>query len=126
MVNPLPVRNLTWQTFKQKVQELFQLLLNNPVRILLALLLTRGLWIPILKKGGYFLLLGLGLLSQLVVLPIEFIVGRLPLHLQEAAWDYLQETVELVIDPLSFLLRFIFKVLTGALARPVHIVRVLD
>ena len=43
MVNPLPLRNVTGQTFKLKVQELLQLLLNNPVRTLLALLLTRGL-----------------------------------------------------------------------------------
>ena len=78
MVNPLPLRNLNGQTSKLKVQELLQLLLNNPVRTLLALLLTRGLWIPILKRGGYFVLVGLGLLSQLVVLPIDFLVGRLP------------------------------------------------
>ena len=126
MVNPLPLRNLNGQTFKLKVQELLQLLLNNPVRTLLALLLTRGLWIPILKRGGYFILVGLGLLSQLVVLPIEFLVGRLPPHLQEALWEYLGETVELVIGPLSFLLRSAFRVLTEVLARPVHVVRVLD
>ena len=126
MVNPLPLRNLNRQTFQQKVQELLQLLLNNPVRTLLALLLTRGLWLPILKRGGYFFLVGLGLLSQLVVLPIEFLVGRLPPHLQEAVWDYLEETVGLVVGPFSFLLRFAFRVLTEALARPLHIVRVLD
>ena len=126
MVNPLPLRNLNGQTFKLKVQELLQLLLNNPVRTLLALLLTRGLWIPILKRGGYFFLVGLGLLSQLVVPPIEFLVGRFPPHLQEALWEYLGETVELVIGPLSFLLRSAFRVLTEVLARPVHVVRVLD
>ena len=61
-----------------------------------------------------------------MVLPIEFLVGRLPPHLQEAVWDYLEETVGLVVGPFSFLLRFAFRVLTEALARPVHIVRVLD
>ena len=71
MVNPLPLRNLNRQTFQQKVQELLQLLLNNPVRTLLALLLTRGLWLPILKRGGYFFLVGLGLLSQLMFFPLN-------------------------------------------------------
>ena len=126
MVNPLPLRNLNGQTFKLKVQELLQLLLNNPVRTLLALLLIRRLWIFILKRNGYFILVGLGLLSQLVVLPIEFLAGRLPPHLQEALWEYLGETVELVIGPLSFLLRSAFRVLTEVLARPAHVVRVLD
>ena len=48
MVNPLPIRN-SWKTFKQKVQELFQLLLNNPLRTLVTLVITRGLWIPFIK-----------------------------------------------------------------------------
>ena len=61
-----------------------------------------------------------------MVLPIEFLVGRLPPHLQEALWEYLGETVELVIGPLSFLLRSAFRVLTEVLARPAHVVRVLD
>ena len=102
MVNPLPVRNLNWQTFKQKVQELFQLLIDNPVRILLTLLLTRGLWIPLLK------------------------MGKLPPRLQVIIWNYLEETLELIVDPLAFLLQFAFRALSGALARPFQLVRVLD
>ena len=80
MVNPLPIRNLSWQTFQQKVQELFQLLLNNPLRTLVTLVITRGLWIPLIRYT--FLCGSFGLLVALraICYPIEFLVKKLPLR----------------------------------------------
>ena len=115
MVNPLPIRNLTWQTFQQKVQELFQLILNNPLRTLVTLVITRGLWIPFLKYT--FLHRSFGILVALraiICAPIEFLVKKLPLWYRRVLWPYLNDTLEIFLKPLQVsidLLAFAVKLL---------------
>ena len=50
MVNPLPTQRLNFQNVGQKLQELKQLLLNHPVKVLVTLVISRGVWIPLLKS----------------------------------------------------------------------------
>ena len=101
MVNPLPIRNLSWQTFRQKVQELFQLLLNNPLRVLVTLVITRGLWVPLLQytflHGSFGILVAL----RAVCYPIEFAVRKLPKKYRRILWPYLQETLEILLRPFA-------------------------
>ena len=104
MVNPLPIRNLSWQTFKQKVQELFQLLLNNPLRTLVALVtlvIARGLWIPFIKYTFLYRSFGFIVLLRALCYPIEFLVKKLPLRYRRILWPYLQETLEIFLRPLQ-------------------------
>ena len=101
MVNPLPIRNLSWQTFRQNVQELFQLLLNNPLRTLVTLVITRGLWIPLIKYTFLYGSFGLIVALRAVCYPIEFLVKKLPIGYRRILWPYLQETLEILLRPFS-------------------------
>ena len=101
MVNPLPIRNLSWQTFRQKVQELFQLLLNNPLRALVTLVITRGLWIPFLQYTFLYGSFGLLVLLRIAIYPFEFIWGRLPKKYRKIVGPYLQETLEIFLRPFA-------------------------
>ena len=115
MVNPLPIRNLTWQTFQQKVQELFQLILNNPLRTLVTLVITRGLWIPFLKYTFLYGSFGiLVVLRAIICVPIESLVKKLPLRYRRVLWPYLSDTLEIFLKPLQVsidLLAFVVKLL---------------
>ena len=114
MVNPLPIRNLNWQTFKQKVQELFQLLLNNPLRALVTLVITRGLWIPFIKYTFLYGSFGFIVLLRALCYSIEFLVKELPLRHRRILWPYLQENLEIFLRPLQIsfdLFFFVFKLL---------------
>ena len=102
MVNPLPIRNLSWQTFRQKVQELFQLLLNNPLRTLVTLVITsRGLWIPLIRYTFLYGSFGLLVALRAICYPIEFLAKKLPLRYRRILWPYLQETLEILLRPLA-------------------------
>ena len=114
MVNPLPIRNLNWQTFKQKVQELFQPLLNNPLRVLVTLVIARGLWIPFIKYTFLYGSFGFIVLLRALCYPIEFLVKKLPLRYRRILWPYLTETLEIFLRPLQIsvdLFFFAFKLL---------------
>ena len=115
MVNPLPIRNLTWQTFRQKVQELFQLLLNNPLRTLVTLVISRGLWVPFLKYTFLYGSFGIiALLRAIICAPIEFVVKKLPLRHRRVLWPYLSDTLEIFLKPLQIsidLIAFVVKLL---------------
>ena len=102
MVNPLPIRNLSWQTFRQKVQELFQLLLNNPLRTLVTLVITRGLWIPFIQYTFLYGSFGLLGLLRAICYPIEFLVKKLPLRYGRILWPYLEETLTILLRPFTF------------------------
>ena len=100
MVNPLPIHNLSWQTFRQKVQELFQLLRNNPLRTLVTLVITRGLWIPFIKYTFLYGSFGFLVALRAICYPIEFLVKKLPLRCRRILLPYLQETLEILFRPI--------------------------
>ena len=124
MVNPLPIRNLNWQTFQQKVQELLQLLLNNPLRVLVTLVITRGLWIPFLKYTFLYGSFGIiALLRAIICVPIEFAVKKLPLRHRRVLWPYLTETLEIFLRPLQIsidLFFFVYKLLLFGEVSPIR------
>ena len=78
MVNPLPTQRLNFQNVGQKLQELKQLLLNHPVKVLVTLVISRGLWIPLLKSLALYGSAGLAIALRVLLYPIEFAVSKLP------------------------------------------------
>ena len=123
MVNPLPIRNLNWQTCKQKVQELFQLLLNNPLRVLVTLVIARGLWIPFIKYTFLHGSFGFIVLLRALCYPIEFLVKKLPLRYRRILWPYLQETLEIFLRPLQISIDLFFFAFKLLLFGEVHQIR---
>ena len=123
MVNPLPLQRVNLVNVGQTLQELKQLLLNHPV--IFILLLSRCLWVPLLKKSGYYTLAGLGLLLRVVPFPLEFVLGKLPEPLRSKVGAYLFETLDLIPTPLGYLLHFGVSVIKGVLTNPTPVVRVL-
>ena len=124
MVNPLPIRNLNWQTFQQKVQELLPLLLNNPLRVLVTLVIARGLWIPFLKYAFLYGSFGIiVLLRAIICVPIEFVVKKLPLRYRRVLWPCLTETLEIFLRPLQIsidLFFFVYKLLLFGEVSPIR------
>ena len=101
MVNPRPTQKLNLQTVGQKLQELRQLLLNNPLKVLVTLVITRGLWIPLLRNLALYGSVGVALALRILFYPIEFVVGKLPKRCRKIAGAYLAETLEILLKPFA-------------------------
>ena len=114
MVNPLPIQRLNLQNVCQKLQELKQLLLNHPSKVLVTLVISRGLWIPLLKNLAFYGSVGLAIALRILFYPIEFAVSKLPKKCRKVVGDYLVETLEILLRPLALgidLTAFVVKLL---------------
>ena len=108
----------------QKLQELKQLLLSHPLKVILTLLLSRFLGLPLLRGGGHF-----GRTWSAVScrgFPLRVHLWKTSKRLQVIIGDYLEETLELIVEPPTCVIRTALRLLAGALSHPVQLVRVLD
>ena len=105
-VNPLPLQRVNCVNVGQTRKELKQLLLNHPVKVIFTLLLSRCLWVPLLKNCGYYTLVGLGFLLRIALFPFEFVFGKLLKALRRKIEVYLLETLDLILTPLGYLRTF--------------------
>ena len=101
MVNPLPTQGLNFQNVGQKLQELKQLLLNHPVKVFVTLVISRGLWIPLLKNLALYGSAGISAALRILFYPIEFVLSKLPKKCRKGVEIYLQDTLDILLQPLS-------------------------
>ena len=101
MLNPLPIQKLNFQNVGQKLQALKQLLLNHPLRVLVTLVISRGLWIPLLESLALYGSVGLAIALRILFYPIEFAVSKLPKKCKKVVGAYLAETLQILLRPLA-------------------------
>ena len=101
MVNPLPIQRLNFQNVGQKLRDLKQLLLNHPVKVFVTLVISRGLWIPLLKNLALYGFVGISVALRILFYSIEFAVSKLPKRCRKGVEIYLQDTLDILLRPLS-------------------------
>ncbi len=107
MVNPLPLQRLNRQNVGQKLQELLQFLLNHPLKVVVTLVISRGLWIPLLKRLAKVGFVGLSVVLRIVFYPLEFAISKLPVRQQDFVVEYLTDTFEILILPFHWAFRLV-------------------
>ena len=89
----------------------------------MTLVISRGLWIPLLKNLALYGSAGISAALRILFYPIEFVLSKLPKKCRKGVEIYLQDTLDILLQPLSAAFDLTAAIVKQLLFRGTHEIR---